>query len=237
MSNNQSTETTKGRHKRRVEREKRIAARSRHRWLLIGGGLLAVIVIGALLLTARSTAPSAVTAGTTTGPSADDRAIGPATAPVTIVEYGDFGCTTCRAWHNAGILNQVRNKYGDKVRFVWRDFPVITPQSPKAAEAGRCAADQGKFWEYHDVLYARQPILDVDSLKSYAAQMGLDVAKFNQCLDSSQHQAEVNRDLQDAFARHFAGTPSFLINDKPLAGPQSFEMLQSLIDPILARSG
>ncbi len=237
MSNNKSTTSTSTRQERRVEREKRVAARSRHRWLLIGGGFLAVIVIGTLLLTSRSATPSTVTAGTTAGLSADDRAIGPATAPVTIVEYGDFGCPTCRAWHNAGILQQVIDKYGDKVHFVWRDFPVITPQSPKAAEAARCASDQGKFWAYHDVLYARQPILDVNSLKSYAAQMGLDAAKFNQCLDSGQHQAEVKRDLQDAFARHFTGTPSFLINDQPLAGPPSFEMLQSLIDPILARGG
>ena len=197
-----------------------------------GAGALAAIIASVLLMACQSAAQPATTAA---GPSADDRAIGPATAPVTIVEYGDFGCPTCLAWEKAGILNQVISQYGDKVHFVWRDFPVITAQSPKAAEAGRCAQDQGKFWAYHDLLYAKAPALDVNSLKTYAAQMGLDAAKFNQCLDSGQHQAEVNRDEQDAYAYHFTGTPSFLINGQPLAGPQAFQTLQSLIDPILAK--
>jgi len=75
----------------------------------------------------------------------DDPALGPTTAPVTIVEYGDFGCPSCRAWHRAGILKQIRAQYGEKVRFVWRDFPVITPQSPQAAVAAQCAYDQRRF--------------------------------------------------------------------------------------------
>ena len=91
----------------------------RCRWLLIGGGIVATIAIGVLLLAPRSAAP----ATTAINSSGDDRAIGPATAPITIVEYADFGCTLCRAWHNAGILQQVINQYGDNVRFVWRDFP------------------------------------------------------------------------------------------------------------------
>ena len=77
-------------------------------------------------------------------------ALGPATAPVTIVEYADFGCPACWEWYKLGILNQLRAKYGDQIRFVWRDFPVITLLSPKAAEAGQCAHEQGKFWEFHD---------------------------------------------------------------------------------------
>jgi protein-disulfide isomerase len=76
--------------------------------------------------------------------------LGPETAPVTIVEYGDFGCTTCLGWYKSGVLNQLRTRYGDQIRFVWRDFPVITLLSPKAAEAGQCAHEQGKFWEFHD---------------------------------------------------------------------------------------
>ena len=99
--------------------------------------------------------------------------------------------------------------YGDQVRFVWRDFPVITPQSPKAAEAGQCAYDQGQYWEYHDLLYERAPALGVNDLKTYAAEVGLDTAQFNQCLDAGQHQATVDHDLQDALGRGFRGTPSF----------------------------
>lgn len=166
--------------------------------------------------------------------STNEIALGSPTAKVSIIEYGDFGCPTCKAWHDAGILGQVRKQYGDKVRFVWRDFPVITDQSPKAAEAARCANDQGKFWEYHDLLYARQPALDVNSLKDYAAQLGLDAAKFNPCLDSGRHKAEVDSNLRDAMSRGFRGTPTFLINDMPVVGGPSLGYLRQLIDPLLA---
>ena len=167
----------------------------------------------------------------------DDPALGPTTAPVTIVEYGDFGCSACGAWHRAGIVKELRTRYGDQVRFVYRDFPVITPQSPKAAEAAQCAYDQGKFWEFHDLLFARAPAIGVSELKTYAAEMGLDVAKFDQCLDSGQHAATVDRDLQDARERRFPGTPSFLVNGQPLGGPPSFEFFQGVIDQILASGG
>ena len=133
----------------------------------------------------------------------DDPALGPKNAPVTIVEYGDFGCTACRAWHNADVLEDLRSKYGDRIRFVFRDFPVITPDSPKAAEAGQCAYDQGKFWEYHDRLYTA-PAIDVPHLKESAAETGLDMASFTQCLDSGRHAPTVD---QVSAGRHKAGLP------------------------------
>lgn len=126
--------------------------------------------------------------------------------------------------------------YGDQIRFVWRDFPVITAQSPKAAEAAQCAYDQGFFWEYHDLLFERANSLRVGDLKAYAGELDLDSAAFNQCLDSGQHQATVENDLQDAYRHRFRGTPSFLVNDQPLAGPPNFQSLQNLIEPILLNS-
>ena len=93
----------------------------------------------------RSAQPAAAPQTATAALVTDDPSLGPASAPVTLIEYGDFGCTTCRAWEKAGVLKAVRQKYGDKLHFVWRDFPVITADSPKAAEAGRCAYDQKKF--------------------------------------------------------------------------------------------
>jgi len=213
-------------------RERRRTSRERSGWLTIGLIVVAAVVVGAVALWPRPKAVSVDAARL-----ADDPALGPATAKVTIVEYGDFGCTTCRAWHKAGILNQILAAYGDKVRFVWRDFPVITPQSPKAAEAGQCAYDQGKFWEYHDLLYERAPALGVSDLKAYAAEIGLDTTKFNQCLDSGQHQATVDHDLQDALARGFRGTPSFLVNNQPLIGPPPLQTLQNLINPLLVSGG
>ena len=132
-------------------------------------------------------------------------------------------------------MQQVLAAYGNDVQFVWKDFPVITAQSPKAAEAGQCALDQGKFWEYHDLLYAKAPALTVNDLKDYAAQIGLDKAKFNECLDSGQNQAKVYQSLNEAQREYaFPGTPSFLINGKKLVGPPSFETLKSTIDSILA---
>jgi protein-disulfide isomerase len=210
-------------------RASRLQKLVRKYWLTIG-------VILALLVAAGGYTfwPRPEPAGVTTTRLEENPSIGPSNAPVTIVEYGDFGCTTCRAWFKAGIQEQVLAHYGDQVRFVWKDFPIITAQSPKAAEAGQCAFDQGKFWPYHDLLYNRAPALSVSDLKSYAAELGLDTAEFNRCLDSGRYQAKVNQSLQEAYKRGFQGTPSFLVNNQPLAGPPSFETLKNLIDPILA---
>jgi protein-disulfide isomerase len=209
-------------------RAQRQAERRRLRWLRIGVVAVSAVILGVILFWPRPQPEPAAAARLT-----DDPVLGPASAPVTIVEYGDFGCPACRAWHRAGIREQVVAQYGDRVRFVWRDFPVITPQSPKAAEAAQCAYDQGRFWEYHDLLFARAPAIGLDELKSYAVEIGLDAEGFNACLDSGQHGATVDRDMQDAIARRFRGTPSFTVNDQPLAGPPTFEMLQAIIDPLV----
>jgi protein-disulfide isomerase len=115
--------------------------------------------------------------------------------------------------------------YGDKIRFVYRDFPLTSlhQYAEKAAEASECADDQGKFWEYHDLLFANQSALDVDSLKSYAAQLGLDTAKFNDCLDSGKQTAEVQKDAQDAKSYGATGTPAFFINGVLVSGALPFE--------------
>jgi protein-disulfide isomerase len=164
--------------------------------------------------------------------------LGSASAKVVITEYGDFGCSSCRARHNAGIMEQVIAAYGDQVQFVWKDFPVITAQSPKAAEAGQCAFDQGKFWEFHDYIYENTYALSVDDLKGYATQLGLDTEQFNACLDSGQNRAKVEQSLNEAQREYaFPGTPSFLVNGRKLIGPPTFEVLKSTIDAILAGGG
>ena len=215
--------------KRKRIRERRAKRKRRQRWAVIAAATLALLAIAAFLFWPRTSAEPVSQARL-----ADDPSLGPENAPVTIVEYGDFGCPSCRAWHNAGILSQIRARYGDKVRFVWRDFPVITPQSPNAAEAAQCAYDQGKFWEYHDFLYTRASYLGTSNLKAYAAELGLDTTQFNQCLDSGKHQETVRRDWKDAEAHGFLGTPSFLINNQPLVGPPTADFLEQQIDSILA---
>lgn len=138
---------------------------------------------------------------------------------VTLVEFGDFGCPSCRGWHEAGIFDEFLEEFSDKLQIVWRDLPIITTNSPKAAEAGQCAYDQGMFWEFHDVAFSNAPSLDANSLKNYAQQINLDMQKFNQCIDSGTHVETVNFDWQEAIKFGLRGTPSFLINGQPVLGP------------------
>jgi len=199
----------------------------RMRWLIPALLVGAIIVIGILLRREPAQSP----------PSFDEsasRAIGPASAPVTITEFADFACITCKAWHQFGIREEILAAYGEQVRFVWRDFPVTTAASPKAAEAGFCAHDQGQFWAYHEILYANAPALGVNDLKAYAEAVGLDTTQFNQCLDSGEHQPSVERELAAASDQGFRSVPSFLVNGRKLIGPPSYEQLVTIIDEILA---
>lgn len=162
------------------------------------------------------------------------RAIGAETAPVIIKEYSDFGCATCRTWHQLGILDMILEQYGDVVRFEWHDFPVITSNSPKAAEAGLCANDQNQFWQFHNLVFQNYPNISEKDLKNYALEMGLELNEFNTCLDSGKYKQVVEQELNTAYDLGFRGTPSFLVNDKPLIGPPSFDQLATLIEEILA---
>jgi len=192
--------------------------------------VIAVIVgVVALIILSQSRVPALSAARLASDPS-----LGSPSAKVTIIEYGDFGCPTCRGWEQAGVLKQIVATYGDQVHFVWRDYPIITAQSPQAAQAGQCAFDQGKFWQYHDLLYAKAPALSVNDLKSYAAQIGLNTTQFNQCLDSGQDKAKVNQSMAEARGYGFIGTPSFIVNGQKVIGPASFNQFKSVIDPILA---
>lgn len=213
---------------KQLRQERMRAQKTRQQW--IGIGAVALILIAAVFWNASrpKTQPLDETR------LASDPTIGPASAKVVITEYGDFGCSSCRAWHNAGIMEQVIAAYGDQVQFVWKDFPVITAQSPKAAEAGQCAFDQGRFWEFHDYIYENVYALSADDLKSYATQLGLNTEQFNACLDSGQNRAKVEQNLDEARSLGLPGTPSFLVNGKKLVGPPSLETLKSTIDEILA---
>jgi len=152
-------------------------------------------------------------------------------APITIVEFGDFDCPACRQWHRSGIKQQVEAEFGDEIRFVFRHFPVIDPvQSPIAAEASQCAADQAQFWEYHDFLYEREPGQDLsaDQLKRYAVSLGLNGAIFNDCLDSGKHKDYVASDRALAVRAGARGTPTFMVNGQIVVSP-SFATLAGAI--------
>ena len=160
---------------------------------------------------------------------------GAADAPVTIVEFSDFECPFCKQTHPT--LKQLLERYPGKVRLAYRDFPLdsIHPQARRAAEAARCASDQGKFWEYHDVLFTQSPQLALEDLRRYAGQVGLDVTKFDGCLAAGVHKAAVQRDLDEGNRLGITGTPAFFINGRTLTGAQPLDAFTRLIEQELAR--
>ena len=167
---------------------------------------------------------------------ADDASEGPANAPVTIIEFSDFQCPFCQ--RVMPTLKQVRQKYGDRVRIVWKDFPLtsIHPQAFKAAEAGNCAREQGKFWEYHDRLFTNQQALQPEFLMKYAADAGLDAAKFKTCLDTAKYSDRVQEQMGVGTGLGVASTPSLFINGRLIAGAQPYETFVSIIDEELERA-
>jgi protein-disulfide isomerase len=141
----------------------------------------------------------------------DDPARGAANAPVTIVEFTDFQCPACAAMHP--VIEEVLKSYGDKVRFVVRDFPLTQHEwARKAAEAANAANEQGKFFEYAALLFQRQKALDVASLKKYASELGLDRTRFDAALDRGTFAAEVKHDLEDGEMYGVGSTPTIFIN-------------------------
>ena len=167
--------------------------------------------------------------------AATDPVLGNASAPVTIVEFSDFQCPYClRA---SPTLKQLRQTYGDKVRVVWKDYPLtqIHPQAFKASEAGHCAAEQGKFWEYHDKLFASQQALQPESLKTYAQELGIDSAKFDACLDAGKYAERVRDGVSAGAQLGVNSTPTIFINGRRFEGAQPYEILASVVDEELAK--
>ncbi len=159
-----------------------------------------------------------------TGPSR-----GPDSAPITIVEFSDFQCPFCS--RAVKTVDEVLKAYPDKVKLVFRQFPLdFHKEAPKAAEASLCAQDQNKFWEYHDALFANQQALKVEDLKAHAKKVGLDSAKFDQCLDSGEKAAVVKADQEAGSKVGVTGTPAFFINGILLSGAQPFDEFKSVID-------
>ena len=166
----------------------------------------------------------------------DDPGLGPADAGVVIVEFSDFQCFYCARFATE-TLGQILNTYGKSVRLVYRDFPLISihSQAQKAAEAAQCAQEQGKYWEYHDLLFENQQALDIGSLKAYAEQLGLDTDDFDDCLDSGRFASEVAKDLTDGQGYGVTATPTFFINGRLVRGAQPFSVFQALIEEQLAK--
>ena len=168
--------------------------------------------------------------------SPDDPAQGDDSAPVTLVEYSDFQCPFCA--RVMPTLKRVKETYGDQVRIVWKDFPLtaIHPQAFGAAQAAHCAQEQGKFWEYHDRLFANQQALEPDSLKTHAAAVGLDAAAFSACLDTAKYADLVQAQMGVGTSLGVSSTPTVFINGRLVSGAQPYAVFTKIIDEELERA-
>ena len=143
----------------------------------------------------------------------DDPTLGTNLAPVTIVEFTDYQCPYCAKWHTenfAKLLNEYIST--DKVRFVSRDLPLsIHPNAEQAAEAGRCAREQGQFWEMRSWMQANPTQLDLEHLKEQAIEMRMDIERFRHCLATARYKKTIKLAVEDAHSLHITGTPTFVI--------------------------
>ena len=164
------------------------------------------------------------------------RVKGNANAPVTIVEFSDYQCPYCR--QAEPTIEAVVAKYGDKVRLSYRDFPLraIHDHAEIAAEASRCAMEQGKFWEYHDQLF-KSPNLDKDALVGYAKSANMDGDKFAACLTSEKYKAQIDKDIEEGRKAGVTGTPTFFINGIPTSGAQQQDTFTRMIEDELSKKG
>jgi protein-disulfide isomerase len=166
--------------------------------------------------------------------TAGAQAKGPGAAPVTIVEFSDFQCPFC-----AKVLPTVRriqDTYGQTVRVVWKHMPLPNHRDAVAAAvAAEAAGKQGKFWEFHDLLFANQVRLQPDALTRYARELGLDVPRFEADRGAADVRKRVDADAAEALAMGIDGTPAFFINGRFISGAQPFEVFSTLIDEELAK--
>ncbi|HEY5627076.1 MAG TPA: thioredoxin domain-containing protein [Nitrospira sp.] len=162
----------------------------------------------------------------------DDPSVGPTDAPVTIIEFSDFECPYCQK--SAGVLDVLKRLYGKQIRIVYRDFPGPNhSEALPAAEAAECAHEFGKFWEYHDLLFARQTAGRGWDFIALAKEAGLQENTFSSCLTSGRHRQEILNDLRDAIQLGVTSTPTFFINGRPMVGAHTVSDFQAMIDPLL----
>ena len=164
----------------------------------------------------------------------EDPVRGSADAPIEIVEFSDFDCPYCK--RATDMIARLLLEFGDQIRFVYKDYPLPNhPNAFKAAEAGNCANDQGKFWQFHDKLFESQGELDVASLKIYASELGLDMDRFTACIDSGRHASSVEKDIKIGAGYGVSSTPTLFVNGRAVVGAPPYENFVEVIREELAR--
>lgn len=159
----------------------------------------------------------------------DDPSVGPADAPITIVEFSDFNCPYCKKWH-VETFQPLMAAYPDQIRFVYRDFPITSAESLVASQAAECAGDQDAYWPFHDSLLTGDLDLGREAYVQYATRLGLNTEALLACLDSEKYRDEVESDARYAAGLGASGTPTFFINGLPLVGAQPLAQFQAVID-------
>ena len=218
--------------------------------------IAAVLISGSILYTRNGTGNNGTAlVGGNQGPVKevdidlkDAIIMGDAKAPVTVVEYADFQCPFCQRYfqqNNSALISQYVNT--GKVRFVWKDYAFLGQESIWAAEAARCANDQGKFWEYHDYLFNNQGAensgaFSKDNLKKFASALGLNMGQFNSCLDTDKYASVIQKETQEGNKIGVNGTPATFINNKLVAdsngnsvGASPFSVFQAVIEQELSK--
>lgn len=214
-----------------------------------------LLIAGAVFLSPNSDGKPKTNTGTDTGTTSDEEqgpqdvsisvdlngwsSLGNQDSSVVMVEYADYACSFCARFKEE-TFPLIKKDYIDtgKVRFVYKDFAVVGGE--KAAEATHCAAEQNKFWEYHDILFAKQSEdraswQDPQTYKKYANQLSLDADAFVSCFDNNKYQLKVQTSTAEAIQNGGQGTPYFLINDTPISGAQPYSVFQTAIDAQLAQ--
>ena len=158
---------------------------------------------------------------------------GPANAPIELIEFSDFQCPFCLQANPT--VNQLLSTYGDRIRLVYRHYPLPNhPNARPAAEAAECASEQDKFWPFHDRLFANPAKLADSDLKQAATELGLDSARFNSCFDARKYTSQVDADIRAGNEAGVSATPAFFINGRLLSGAQPFAAFKGIIDEELA---
>ena len=169
-------------------------------------------------------------------PGGDNPVLGEEDAKVTMIEFSDFQCPYCAAFHQQ-VFPQINEQYikTGKVKFVMRDFPLpFHKNALPAAIAAECAQDQNKYWEYADAIFSHQDKLDTASLVEYAKTVGINEDKFSKCLAINQG-ADIDKDIADGKRHGVTGTPAFFINDILIEGMQPFSAFAQVIDEELVQ--
>ncbi|MCS7011675.1 MAG: DsbA family protein, partial [Anaerolineales bacterium] len=166
----------------------------------------------------------------------DDPSLGPADAPVTIVEFSDYQCPYCKLWHDE-VLPRILQEYGDQVRFIYRDYPLSShPEALPAARAANCAGEQNAYWQFHDALFSNQYGFGRQAYLDYAAALGLEIEAFRKCLESNRYEDEVLGDFRDGLRLGVNSTPTFFVNGTKIIGAQPFAVFKQLIEAELAQN-